>query len=211
MIDRAHGLPITRQAGLLGMSRGSVYYLPRPVSAADLALMRKLDELHLEHPFMGARMLRDQLARQGIYAGRRHIRTLMLKMGIGEAAQVQRCRTHKVRNVTERLPRQIAAQVKSVMHAAYKAVGEGRHGRAQATGSLAEERILGCRGEYARGIGRDVHRQPPEAVAFVDALSLHHQHHRESERCGASCQWTGVPLSRRRDGIALDSHWILES
>ena len=82
MIDRAHGLPITRQAGLLGMSRGSVYYLPRPVSAADLVLMRKLDELHLEHPFMGARMLRDQLARQGIHAGRRHIRTLMLKMGI---------------------------------------------------------------------------------------------------------------------------------
>ena len=55
MIDHSHGLPITRQAGLLGMSRGSVYYLPRPVSAADLALMRKLDELHLEHPFMGAR------------------------------------------------------------------------------------------------------------------------------------------------------------
>ena len=82
MIDHSHGLPITRQARLLGMSRGSVYYLPRPVSAADLALMRKLDELHLEHPFMGARMLRDQLARQGIHAGRRHIRTLMLKMGI---------------------------------------------------------------------------------------------------------------------------------
>jgi putative transposase len=59
-----------------------VYYLPRPVSPAALALMRKLDELHLEHPFMGARMLRDQLARQGIRAGRRHIRTLMLRMGI---------------------------------------------------------------------------------------------------------------------------------
>ena len=44
--------------------------------------MRRLDELHLEHPFMGARMLRDQLARQGIHAGRRHIRTLMLRMGI---------------------------------------------------------------------------------------------------------------------------------
>ena len=82
MIDHSHGLPITRQARLLGMSRGSVYYLARPVSAADLALMRKLDELHLEHPFMGARMLRDQLARQGIHAGRRHVRTLMLKMGI---------------------------------------------------------------------------------------------------------------------------------
>ena len=44
--------------------------------------MHRIDELHLEHPFMGARMLRDQLARQGIRAGRRHIRTLMLRMGI---------------------------------------------------------------------------------------------------------------------------------
>jgi putative transposase len=66
MIDRDHDLSITRQASLLGISRGSVYYLPRPVSEADLALMRRIDELHLEHPFMGARMLRDQLHRQGI-------------------------------------------------------------------------------------------------------------------------------------------------
>jgi putative transposase len=82
MIDREHELSITCQAKLLGISRGTVYYLPRPVSPADLALMRKLDELHLEYPFMGARMLRDQLARQGIRAGRRHIGTLMLRMGI---------------------------------------------------------------------------------------------------------------------------------
>jgi putative transposase len=82
MIDRDHKLSITRQAELLDISRGTVYYLPQPVSSADLALMRKLDELHLEHPFMGSRMLRDQLARQGIHTGRRHIRTLMLRMGI---------------------------------------------------------------------------------------------------------------------------------
>ena len=82
MIDRDHRLSITRQAELLDISRGTVYYLPRPVSAADLALMRKIDALHLEHPFMGARMLRDQLRRQGIQAGRRHIRTLMYRMGI---------------------------------------------------------------------------------------------------------------------------------
>jgi len=86
MIDRDHKLSITRQAELLNISRGTVYYLPKPVSPADLALMRKLDELHLEHPFMGARMLRDQLARQGIRGGRRHIRTLMLRMGIGALA-----------------------------------------------------------------------------------------------------------------------------
>ncbi len=82
MIDREHELSITRQAKLLEISRGTVYYLPRPVSPADLALMRRLDRLHLQHPFMGARMLRDQLARQGIHAGRRHVRTLMLRMGI---------------------------------------------------------------------------------------------------------------------------------
>jgi putative transposase len=82
MIDRDHQLSITRQANLLNISRGTVYYLSKPVSPTDLALMRKIDELHLEHPFMGARMLRDQLARQGICAGRRHIRTLMLRMGI---------------------------------------------------------------------------------------------------------------------------------
>ena len=82
MIDPLHDLSITRQAELLGMSRGMVYYLPRPVSAADLALMRRIDELHLEHPFMGARMLRRQLIRAGVRAGRRHIATLMRRMGI---------------------------------------------------------------------------------------------------------------------------------
>ncbi|MEO6074535.1 MAG: IS3 family transposase [Burkholderiales bacterium] len=82
MIDRNHDLSLTRQATLLGISRGSVYYLPRAVSDADLALMRRLDELHLEHPFMGARMLRDQLDRAGIRVGRRHVATLMRRMGI---------------------------------------------------------------------------------------------------------------------------------
>jgi putative transposase len=86
MIDRDHKLSITRQAELLDISRGTVYYLPQPVSSVDLALMRKIDELHLEHPFMGSRMLRDQLDRQGIRAGRRHIRTLMLRMGIAALA-----------------------------------------------------------------------------------------------------------------------------
>ena len=82
MIDRDHTLSITRQAQLLNISRGTVYYLPQPVRPAELALMRKIDELHLEHPFMGARMLRDQLLRQGFDVGRRHVRTLMLCMGI---------------------------------------------------------------------------------------------------------------------------------
>ena len=82
MIDRDHQLSITRQAEMLGISRGSVYYLPRPLGEADLALMRRIDALHLEHPFMGARMLRDQLLRQGLKVGRKQIGTLMRRMGI---------------------------------------------------------------------------------------------------------------------------------
>ena len=82
MIDRAHDLPITKQAAALNISRGSVYYLPRPVSAADLALMRRIDELHLEFPFAGSRLLRDLLAAEGSKIGRRHVTTLMKRMGI---------------------------------------------------------------------------------------------------------------------------------
>ena len=82
MIDGKHALSISRQAQLAGISRGSVYYLPRPVSPADLALMRRIDPLHLEHPFMGARMLRDQLNRGGYDVGRKHVGTLMKRMGI---------------------------------------------------------------------------------------------------------------------------------
>ena len=82
MICRDHPIPIAQQARLLGMSRGAVYYLPRPPSAADLALMRRIDALHLEYPFMGTRQLCRQLAREGIQAGRLHVRTLMRKMGI---------------------------------------------------------------------------------------------------------------------------------
>ena len=82
MIDRSHQLPIKRQAELLAISRGSVYYHPEPVNEADLRLMRRIDELHLEHPFAGARMLRDVLAQEGVRVGRRHVGTLMKRMGI---------------------------------------------------------------------------------------------------------------------------------
>ena len=82
MIDRTHDLSISRQAKALNISRGAAYYNPRPVSAEDLAIMRRLDELHLEHPFMGARMLRDMLNREGVSIGRRHVATLMKRMGI---------------------------------------------------------------------------------------------------------------------------------
>jgi putative transposase len=82
MIDRSHALPLTRQAEALGISRGSVYYTPRPVSASDLALMRRMDELHLDYPFAGSRMLRDLLVAEGFPVGRLHVATLMKRMGI---------------------------------------------------------------------------------------------------------------------------------
>ena len=82
MIDGDHGLSVAKQAKALGISRGSVYYLPRAVSPADLAIMRRMDELHLDFPFAGSRMLRDLLNREGIEVGRRHVTTLMKRMGI---------------------------------------------------------------------------------------------------------------------------------
>lgn len=82
MIDRDHKLPVARQAKALGLSRSSVYYQPTPVSDADLALMRRIDQLHLDYPFAGARMLRDLLRREGHLVGRKHVRTLMRRMGI---------------------------------------------------------------------------------------------------------------------------------
>jgi putative transposase len=82
MIDRNHELSVTRQAQMLNLSRSSVYYLPRPASPGDLALMRRIDELHLEYPFAGARMLRDLLCREGLSVGRLHVTKLMKRMGI---------------------------------------------------------------------------------------------------------------------------------
>lgn len=82
MIDRHHPLPVTRQCRLVAVARSSVYYTPRPVRAGDLALMRRLDELHLLHPFAGSRMLRDLLRLQGVPIGRKRVATLMRRMGI---------------------------------------------------------------------------------------------------------------------------------
>jgi putative transposase len=93
MIDRDHDLPIIKQAQVLRISRGSIYYLPRPVSSSDLEVMRRLDRLHLEFPFAGSRMLRGLLAAEGCKIGRRHVTTLMRRMGI--EALYRRPRTTK--------------------------------------------------------------------------------------------------------------------
>ncbi len=82
MIDRDHDLPVTRQAEVLRLSRSSLYYLPRPVSAADLAIMGRIDKLHLEFPFAGSRMLRDFLRAEGFAVGRGHVAALMRRMSV---------------------------------------------------------------------------------------------------------------------------------
>ena len=82
MIDRGSEISVKRQAELLDLSRSSVYYTPRPVPERDLALMRRIDELHLAMPFYGARKLAAQLRREGHDVGRKHVATLMRRMGI---------------------------------------------------------------------------------------------------------------------------------
>jgi putative transposase len=100
MIDRKHRLPVVQQCQILEIARSSVYYVPRPVSAVDLALMRQIDELHLQYPFAGSRMLRDILQLNGVAVGRKHVATLMRRMGIEALYQPPRTTTphlgHKV-------------------------------------------------------------------------------------------------------------------
>ncbi len=82
MIDPAAKLSVSRQANVPGISRGSVYYRPRPVSTDDLKLMHRIDKLHMEFPFAGTRMLQGLLVQEGFKAGRLHVATLMKRMGI---------------------------------------------------------------------------------------------------------------------------------
>lgn len=82
MIDRTHALPIKHQAAVLGISRGTAYYRARPVPNVDLQIMRRIDRIHTDHPTSGARMLRDLLRREDFSIGRRHVATLMRRMGL---------------------------------------------------------------------------------------------------------------------------------
>lgn len=82
MIDRNHDLSVARQAELPDISRGSVYYPPRPAPSADLVLMRRIYELHIDYPLASSRMLQGLLKREGFEVGRLHARTLKRKMGI---------------------------------------------------------------------------------------------------------------------------------
>ena len=82
MIERDHPLSLSRQCELLALPRSTFYYRPAEAPAGELALMRRLDELHLEFPWMGSRSLRDQLQRAGFPISRDRVRQLMRRMGI---------------------------------------------------------------------------------------------------------------------------------
>jgi putative transposase len=115
MIDRGHDLALGRQIELLGLSRSTLYYEPRPVSAAELAIMRRIDALHLDYPFAGSRMLRDLLRGEGVVIGRELVATMMQRMGIeaiyrrpntSKAAAGHKIYSYLLRGVTVERPNQ---------------------------------------------------------------------------------------------------------
>lgn len=96
MIDPTHELSITPQAQILNISDGSVYYLARPIDLLDLAQMRQIDRLHIKHPFIEVRMLRDQLWEVGLHVGKRHLGTLMQRIWVGTTSHRKRAPRHKI-------------------------------------------------------------------------------------------------------------------
>jgi putative transposase len=123
MIDRGHDLSLGRQADLLGLSRSSLYYEPRPVPAGELAIMRRIDELHLDYPFAGSRMLRDLLRGEGVVIGRELVATLMRRMGIeaiyrkpntSKAAPGHKVYPYLLRGLTIERPNQVWARLAKV-------------------------------------------------------------------------------------------------
>jgi len=163
MIDSTHELPIARQAQLLDLSRSSVYYLPQATPEAELALMRRIDELHLEHPFAGARMLRDLLRRDGHAIGRKHVATLMRRMGIEALYQkANASRRHPAHPVYPYLLRGLAIDTPNQVWAMDTTYIPMRRGFVYLTVVLdwATRRVLAWR--LANSLGADV------AVAAVE-------------------------------------------
>jgi putative transposase len=163
MIDRDHDLPLTRQAAVLNISRGSVYYEPRPVSAADLALMRRMDELHLEFPFAGARMLQGLLAAEGRQVGRRHVGTLMRRMGMeavyrrpntSKPAPGHRIYPYLLRGLAIDRPNQVwAMDITLRADGARLRLSRRRHGLVQPSGSVVACVDHDGSGILRRGVG----------------------------------------------------------
>jgi len=181
MITREAKLPVTRQAKLLGLSRASVYCTREPIDAADLAVMRRIDALHLELPFLGSRMLRDLLRSEGVAIGRDHVRILMRRMGI--TAIYQRPKTterhphhpvfpYLLRTLTR--PNQVwAADINVHPNGAWLRLSRRRDGLGKSQGLElaavrdADERLL-CRGTRRRAgalrLSRDLQHRPGQSI-----------------------------------------------
>jgi putative transposase len=174
MIDRAHDLPITKQAEALNISRGSVYYLPRPVSDADLAIMRRLDRLHLEYPFAGSRMLRGLLAAEGCKIGRRHVKTLMRRMGI--EALYRRPRTtkpepgHQIHPYLLRGVEITRANQVWAMDVTYIPMARGFANRDHLCAAVFRARTLTCWFGPPWGCQNELDRMPEPPTCGVDKL-----------------------------------------
>jgi putative transposase len=99
-------LPIVAQCRLLKVARSSFYYQPIPVSVDDLAVMRRMDELYLAHPFYGSRRMAAILRREGWSVNRKRVRRLMRLMGLRAIYQKPNTsRQHPEHKVYPYLPR----------------------------------------------------------------------------------------------------------
>ena len=192
MIAPAHDLAITKQAKALNISRGSVYYLPRPVPEADLAIMRRLDRLHLEFPFAGSRMLRGLLAAEGCKIGRRHVKTLMKRMGI--EALYRRPRTTKPEPATRST---------RICCAGWRLSGRTRCGRWTSPTSrwYAASSIwpLCSTGSASRAVvGRIDHQEASFCVETLEDAWLVTASRRSSIATGFAVHWLGLHRRARR-------------
>ena len=175
----AVGLDDTGEKHLLGLVRGS---------SENAGVVKDL--LHS----LVKRGIDASVQRLFVIDGSKAIRSAIEQV-YGEQGLVQRCRAHKVRNVTERLPEPMRAQIKSVMHAAYKLPEKEGIAKLKQQAKWLQAAVSGRGGESAGGAGGDLHGQSAQAHPGADALFVHHQHHRESQRCGAPSDWQNMPLA----------------
>ena len=82
MVTRTEPLSIIRQCELLDLPRSTFYHVAKPVSEADLALMKLIDRCHMELPFYGSRRIVDWLGDEGYLVNRKRVQHLMRTMGI---------------------------------------------------------------------------------------------------------------------------------
>ncbi|MBU6482653.1 MAG: IS3 family transposase [Nitrospirae bacterium] len=193
MVNRTHALPVVRQCQLLELSRSTAYDQPTPVSAAELALMRRIDELHLASPFAGARMLRDLLRREGHSSGRRHVSTLMTRMGI--TAVYRKPRTSQRHPAHPVYPYLLRPTTQRGDHPVEPCLGSGYQCAMQARLEKDQLRRLLPTGSWnAAPLGKDTERKGAAQLRDVPRAGCHTQ-------SSLNCTGRGpLPTSRATTG-----------